>query len=446
MTDYFDHVERDLRTAVRLRRHLPWYSRIRPRVSSAPRPLIVALAALALAAPALAAITLLRSGSAVGPTVPVAPHQWNGVAIPATARLLALRAPDPAGGPAWGMRLVRTTRGVLCAQVGRSAFGAVGVLGRDGAFRDDGRFHPFSLDYETEAACVQPDARGLGFLSVAEYGVPASALSSPGGGCDPRNAGPRMPRCPASDLRDVVYGLLGPDAAAITYTAPSGRTVTVPTRGPDGAYLVVLRGRRGDPRNGSTWHDVSVLPGVLTAVHYRGGATCEVGNSTSRCRPVGFEAARVALPAQATVATALRVRVDVSRRYCTRSQFAFPCPHGTPARATALDSMPGESLLTASFRSPVPVRGARSSYLLTLRYVGRRPSNPACTGLAQTTADYRPGERVQLWVFLGGDCGGRLRGALKLVVDSGAVAPGLGLPDWSRTASRIVGRFTVRIP
>ena len=57
-------------------------------------------------------------------------------------RLLPLRAADPGGGAPWGMRIVRTSDGLLCAQVGRVSHGALGQLGLDGAYGDDGRFHP----------------------------------------------------------------------------------------------------------------------------------------------------------------------------------------------------------------------------------------------------------------------------------------------------------------
>ncbi|MGB0095276.1 MAG: sigma-70 family RNA polymerase sigma factor [Solirubrobacteraceae bacterium] len=67
MSDYFDHVERELRTAVRGHAHLPWYVRVRLRHS---RALVVVLAGLIIAGPALAAVSLLHSGSSVGPASP----------------------------------------------------------------------------------------------------------------------------------------------------------------------------------------------------------------------------------------------------------------------------------------------------------------------------------------------------------------------------------------
>lgn len=245
MNDYLDDVERQLRAAVRRHDHLPWYVRFRLRHS---RPLVVVLAALVVAGPALAAVTLLQGGSSVGPDVPETPTAFDGVAIKSSIQLLPLRTADPAGGPPWGMRIERTTRGVVCVQVGRVAFAAVGALGRDGAFGNDGRFHPFSANYETGPPCSVPDAHGNAFINVETVSIPASALTGGYGqqSCipprtPPPGVSPSMRRrialrqqarqrsaavCPASDLRDVYYGLLGPDAISITHYG-AGERVTV---------------------------------------------------------------------------------------------------------------------------------------------------------------------------------------------------------------------------
>ena len=84
MSDYFDHVERELRTAVRGHAHLPWYVRLRLRHS---RALVVVLASLIIAGPALAAASLLQNGSSVGPNLP---QRWR--TAPADAGLHPLPA------------------------------------------------------------------------------------------------------------------------------------------------------------------------------------------------------------------------------------------------------------------------------------------------------------------------------------------------------------------
>src|SRR4051812_29348063 len=105
----------------------------------------LALTGLLATAGALAATGVLQIQSGD----PVEPHRVErdaahgiGVPVGATARLLDLRVPDPAGGPHWGLRMVTTSRGLGCLQLGRVVGGELGVLGQDGIENDDGRFHP----------------------------------------------------------------------------------------------------------------------------------------------------------------------------------------------------------------------------------------------------------------------------------------------------------------
>ena len=64
-----------------------------------------------------------------------------GAVLPESVQVLPISTPDPQGGPPWGIRVFSTSRGVGCIQVGRLVDGEIGVLGSDGAFGDDGRFH-----------------------------------------------------------------------------------------------------------------------------------------------------------------------------------------------------------------------------------------------------------------------------------------------------------------
>ena len=66
-------------------------------------------------------------------------HEGSGALVPGTVRMLPIAAPDPGGGPDWGMRVLSTTRGEGCIQIGRLLDGKLGALGRDHAFADDGR-------------------------------------------------------------------------------------------------------------------------------------------------------------------------------------------------------------------------------------------------------------------------------------------------------------------
>jgi hypothetical protein len=244
VSDYFDRVERGMREAMRRGAHEPWYLRLRVRLS---RPVMVAVACLVVCGSALAATGVFRTGAPVGSEVPPNPSAYEGAVIARTVRLLPLRVSDPDGGPPWALRVLKTTRGLMCLQVGRVVDGRLGALGEDGAFGDDGAFHPLSLDYLSGLGCGTQDAHGNAFLNEQLHAVPASALfgnalsseqRDSAVGCYASKSSSRV--CPPSNLRDVDFGLLGPDATRVTYATPTGAMVTTPTTGEDGAYLIVL--------------------------------------------------------------------------------------------------------------------------------------------------------------------------------------------------------------
>ena len=81
MSDYFDRVEQGLREAVRRGAHLPWYARLRPRLS---RPVVVAAACLLVTGSALAATGVFRTGAPVGAEVPANPTANEGAVLPAS--------------------------------------------------------------------------------------------------------------------------------------------------------------------------------------------------------------------------------------------------------------------------------------------------------------------------------------------------------------------------
>ena len=154
---------------------------------------------------------------------------------------IAARAADPAGGAAWGSRLVHT-KGYTCVQLGRLRGGQLGLLGRDGLAGDDGRFFPMAPSTTYQARCAPNDGGGHAYMTVELGAQPASGA---GGGytgesmchtpaeeaglarvrarmkrhgiTPPTGGAFSMPVCPAGDLRFVQYGLLGPDATSITY-------------------------------------------------------------------------------------------------------------------------------------------------------------------------------------------------------------------------------------
>jgi hypothetical protein len=202
-----------------------WLSR---RVNAA----VIAVAfVLAGGAIAVAATGVLK-GSPVKQQGPATPNAGIGVPAPGGSRLLALRAADPQGGLPWGMRLVHTTRGEICVQVGRLDDGQLGQLGIDGAFHDDGRFHPLAPD-------ILPEDSDSGDVSCNLARAPIRIGLWRAGD---RSAAPSPERTSfkptAADLRSISWGLLGPHAVSITYDTAAGVLTRLVAPG-TGAYLIV---------------------------------------------------------------------------------------------------------------------------------------------------------------------------------------------------------------
>lgn len=439
LSPYFDHVEQELRAAVRRQAHRPWYFRLRAR---RPRALIVVLAAFVVAGPALAAVELLQPGSSVGPNVPPTPNAFDGVALRGAVRLLPLRVSDPGGGPPWGMRLIRTTRGLLCVQVGRVAFGTVGALGRDGAFGNDGRFHPFSVNYQEGPPCVAPDARGNGFLNVAEYGVPRSALV----GDNRVNE--------KADLRDVFFGLLGPDAVSISHATASGTPATSKTIGPDGAYLIVLPDNTSASQDGGFTFDPAVVHGAVRAVRYRDGHSCTVGPPRQglSCQPVGYVRSASPLPSETQVRSRVSARVELAEAWCVQPDaIPQPCPAPIPPGTRRLAGGLPSALVVISWISRVSITSGHSYYYFRINrppHFKPRYGSITCAGsgdFGQTNSDYAVGQRVTEWMFEPLSCQGDARGNVSLVVDRGPASPG-PMPAGGPSGGREVGTFSVEIP
>lgn len=325
MSDYFDRIELTMRDAVRRRAHVPWYVRTLRGIKA--HRLVVVLAALVVATPAVGATTNWFGFGAPDrfPSQPAA-GMSIGRALVGTARLLPLRVPDPQGGPPWGVALVRTTRGDTCIQLGRVDNGRLGSLGIDDAWNNDHLFHPFPNTAEG-TDCGTTDAAGHGFVNVSYTGTVASANPTAGARgpqastCHGpliylnRLLGPRTgarapsqhgrqdsrPACPPGSTRIIFVGLLGPDAASITYQAPSGSLRTERTVGPDGAYLVVFPltfhtcrlyttgplGGYGPCGGSESQGGASPDPiGAIKAVTYRDGRVCHVGGNPVVLRSV----------------------------------------------------------------------------------------------------------------------------------------------------------------
>jgi hypothetical protein len=419
----------------------------------------------------LSAAGVFKRGTPVGPEVPPSPRAFEGVAIPDTVKLLPLRAADPGGGLPWGMRVLRTTRGLTCVQVGRVDFGTVGVLGRDGSFANDGRFHPLSDNYlQTPFGCAPTDGRGDGFLNAFLQDTRASGITDRG--ChipdELSRQRARANTCPARDLRDLFYGLLGPDAVSVTHLTASGGLQQTPTVGSDGAYLIVLpHATKGclvpaAPRRFPKLCQVGfqgdtggpgIPAGAISSVTYRDGHTCHVPAPGSRaslleaCQPVGFVAPRVNTPTAAQLATPISVRKIPAGSYCvvTRGEAVVPCGARAPRGFRRLSGGWRSLLVRISFVSRIAIPDSRSFYEFNLEMAHSATCTTGGT-FGPTNSDIAAGQRVTMSMFVPYRCPGVVKGTVSYVplVGPATSIPVAGLPG--QGAALPVGRLSFRVP
>ncbi len=381
MSDYFAEVERELRAAAARRAHMPWHRRLVRSIGSRRGSRVASIAVgfvFATTAITLAATGVILTGAPVRTATRPVPGVGDGIPVRGATRLLALRVPDPAGGLPWGMRVIDTTRGLVCLQIGRVQDGRLGQLGIDGAFDDDGRFHPLPADalpdvignfgdYSYEN-CAAPSATYAGDA----VGLMASAASNPPPGV-----------APLQDRREISFGLLGPHARTITYRSGSAEH-TEPVLPGLGAYLIVQPYTSGRRLGSVSETDGSDEPGdystpagpngALTKIVYEyAGRPC-VDDGSSRFRPASCGLSEVPRPQPAPLG-AVRVPVNVRLRI-----------HGHLITGAEL-----------SFRAPYPVTSAEQAY-----YV--RGLNPVRGGSCRavggplTSSDVARGSIVRLAV------------------------------------------------
>jgi hypothetical protein len=441
------------------------------------RPLaLIVVLVLGGATGALAAAGVFQAGAPLGPGAPVAATAGNGAAT--SARLMALRVADPGGGLSWGVKVIHTTRQETCIQVGRVDFGTVGVLGQDGAFSNDGRFHPLSKNYELGFGCGTADVNGNAFLTLALNDLPSSGLPAdcrPAGTALParlpaiaRKAFAHQPVCRLGELRNVFFGLLGPDATSITYATPSGRLLTASTAGSDGAYLIVLpyvaAGAPCGPHRAvcpppPALGNSDTGDGVLRAVHYRNGTICRLalpGTATPgpgeqvSCPPVGYKAPSTPAISASRVVSAIKVRVRHSRFYCADGNTLEPCGPVPPRGFHELRGQPPSLLVSASFISHVAITNSSSYYYIEFDNPNpEAPSqssncNPHNAAFGGTDSNYRVGQLVTDTQFVP-LCRGDIQGSVTLIAPTG---PNVPAPQAPTNASRNlpVGQFTIHIP
>jgi hypothetical protein len=433
-------------------RRRPWLSGARHG------PLALALLAglLATAAVAYAATQLIQAGSPVRSREAFTANAGAGVAIGKTEGLLGIAAADPSGGPPWTMRVYETSRGLGCAQVGRLVNGRIGVLGQDGAFNDDGRFHPLPVQAsQAEGDCVLLDGHGHAFLGVGTYGEPASGLPHE---CYLLGSRAAAKRCARSDPRDVFFGLLGPAARTITYTL-GGQTHTIPVVGSDGAYLIVERtpawitarglgggGFAGAMPGGGDSLGGKPLPQPIRKVTYADGQTCTITQNgqhnehgASCLPPVGYTTQEIHVPNPRELASPVQV--------LARS--------GAPVSGRQGASRGPE--LVVSFIARIAVQSALSGYSVTLN----APETGKCRdrgeqAAAEVSRNVHAGEHVEValssWyantrsLFPG--CPGTAHGTVRYTIPSEDPSVGFSWGPFARRHSLLatVGRFTYHSP
>jgi len=374
--------------------------------------LIAAIVAivLLLAAGALAASGVIEIGSDIEPPGRFRPKPdvGQGEPIGSSVRLLPLRVDDPAGGPPWGIRLVKTSRGLRCLQLGRVVDGKLGVLGQDGIAHNDGRFHELSPRFSTLSyRCAAPDAAGNAFIAIDETGLASGegwqrGCLGPGEGDSARN------RCPVADHRRFLYGLAGPKVAELAYRN-KGRVSSVRVSGPEGAYLIVLAERQRG--SGGLVSPTPRIRHPFARVIYRDGSVCpplgETGKLGDCERRSGYQSLLASLDREA-VRRPLRAELDGRR-------------------------------LTVRFNAPVAVNDARLTYG-TMAHFER--SCPQIYFVPMTNRNVRRGALVELEMKIPERCHGTIAGTVTLNENpSGLPAPG-GDPRTGRT----IGRFRKWVP
>jgi hypothetical protein len=436
----------------------------------------------------LSAAGVFHRGTTVGPEVPPSATADDGVAIAHSVRLLPLRVADPGGGLPWGIRVAQTTRGLTCVTVGRVDFDTVGVLGQDGAFADDGRFHPISDNVFDPLGCDLTDARGNGFVNVALQNAPASGLSGAtqsAGGCVVAEAmppalarhlaklyhRPRMPTCPAADMREIYFGLLGPDARSITYRSATGALRTISTTGSQGAYLLVLPqatsgclapAPTGAGRGGASDSECSyrfrgdrggpeVPAGVIAAVSYRDGHTCHVPALSSSesmfgsCPPVGFVSPHRARLTSAQLATPIGVREIPAHSYCTKGEAVEPCNRGVPPGYRRISGGWPSLLVQVAFTSRVAIANSASWYEIEMSYPHPRGCSTGGSG-GPTNSDIHAGQRIVERMFVPYRCHGVVHGTVTYVPTDGP-ASSMAVTGLSGQGKPVlVGRFSFTVP
>jgi hypothetical protein len=390
-------------------RRRPRLARIRAR--SLRLPAFAVLALLCTTTIALAASGVILTGSSVPSSGRLRPGYELGVPARGGSELLALRAPDPAGGLPWGMRVVRTTRGYLCVQIARVQDRTLGELGIDGAFHDDGRFHPLPADALGVQQAGTCELSGRSGFAAAIIGLQPSAV-----GFHPRAASNTSANVSRASLREISFGLLGEHARKIAYRSEDGVKSAEVLRGL-GAYLIVQRATHGgqlvSASESSAPLGEPVDPdGTLTAITYSyGKRTCKVvgdGNALSAC---GFSEGPLRAKPLPVVHVPLHVRLAVHQHTITAAYLVFraPYPVTSAAEGYSVDSYGCKRVLSGEGVDHDVAKGAivrislasvlanacSYSAKISVGYTRAIDDNVAFTALGKVTVQIPRGDHVR---------------------------------------------------
>jgi hypothetical protein len=332
-------------------------------------PVLAFGALLASTTIALAASGVILSGAPVRPGGSPNPTVGEGVPAPGASRLLSLRVPDPEGGLPWGMRIVSTTRGEVCVQIGRVQHEQLGELGIDGVFHDDGRFHPMSADVLPETSRIGTSVSNNDATESVSCHLAGQAVAGEHLGVDRSVGGANghVQSIARHKLRNLAYGLLGPAAVSVSYH-DGNRPHTAAVLAPVGAYLIVQRAAPAEQvasgQEGlGTEGDLPPSP-PLTAITYRlDGNLCQRGSVDARgvAAHLTKECPQPHFPAGNLVRTRdlqrpVHVRLQISRHVVTGVEVRLIAPFAvTSARENYTIAV-----ATASCHEPAGVRLPRS--------------------------------------------------------------------------------------
>lgn len=381
--------QRDARDARESRRRRPTRASRRLALAGAFVLLILAGATIALAATGV-----ILTGAPVAVPASLTPTGGAGLPLPGQSRLLSLRVPDPTGGPPWGMRVVHTTRGLVCVQIGRVEDGQLGELGTDGVYDDDGLFHPLRAGVLPTYAGGAAESgamseRGSCVLAYGDVSASneawGSAVAAEFSGAD-ENAAFESARsgAAAAHRREVAYGILGPHAVSVTYRAANGLR-TIPVVPPVGAYLIVQPDRaasrssegHGQAPGTDTPGEGPGTVGALAKITYEDhGRRCESGSDAETGGNVN-----VGHPCPAPNPYPPSLRVTPPGPYERHPSASFTVSHGRVLAATL------------SFPAPFAVTSAAEEYSLAAEACGPRAEG---TGVAVLDRNVARGATVKL--------------------------------------------------